>query len=147
MRIKKLILILALVLPFIMVTATVMAKKPTITADTGLWQLSNLTVVNPGQAVEMKEGLFTTGFTLEANAYDKDGDIVPDGKFQLTLSAFSPFEQMGTQKPGYWYVQGIWTLTKNNPDLEAMQAKKNLKTAKGSSVAELPSNPPPNCST
>ncbi|NUM45224.1 MAG: hypothetical protein HUU38_11015 [Anaerolineales bacterium] len=141
MRVKKLILILAVVLPFVMVAANALANKSTLTSDQAIWELSKLEVISEGQVVEMKEGLITSDYILEGQATSKNDAFITEGVFRLTLTAFSPYEAIGAQKPGYWYVQGTWTLTKNNPNLEAMQAKHNSEVVEGTVIAEIPFDP------
>ena len=141
MRLKKLLLILALVLPFAMVTATGLAKRSTISEDLVIWELTQIQVMSEGQPVDLREGLFTTEYTIEARAHAKNSDLIPNGVFRLTFSAFSPFEQMDAQKAGYWYIQGTWSITRDNPNLEAMQAKHNSEIIEGTVIAEVPFNP------
>lgn len=141
MSIKKLIIITALIIVTVTATATVTAKKPTISEDIAIWELTKITVVEQGQNVDMQEGDFFTNYVIEARAHQKNGNIIPNGVFRMSLSAFSPYQKIGTQSPGYWYVQGSWTITKDNPNLAAMEAKHNSEVIEGSIVAEVPFNP------
>jgi hypothetical protein len=66
---------------------------------------------------------------------------LPPGKFQLTLSAFSPFKKMAGQQPGFWYVQGVWSITDVNAAPEVAQARHSAAKVKGNLSAQLTFNP------
>ena len=135
------IVMLVLALAVILLTSSALAKKPVTSPDMVIWELTDTTVVSTGQIVEMKEGLFIQGYQLEAKAKSKGGNIIPNGDFQLTLDAFSPYQDMPGQKAGFWYVSGTWTVTKKNADPANAKLKHNPDAVEGTLVAELPVNP------
>jgi hypothetical protein len=141
MRIKKLILVLALILPFVIVTSTVMGKRPVIIDETAIWELTDIQVIDEGELVALQEGNFTKDVVIEARATASNGRILPSGVFQMTFSAFTPFAEMNQQKPGFWYVQGYWSVTKDNPDREAMRSRHNSEMLEGDILAEVPFDP------
>ena len=79
--------------------------------------------------------------TLEAMARSKEGNVIPEGTFHLTMDAFSPKSNMPRQREGSWYVQGHWTITKKNADQNTLKVKHNPDKAEGILVAEVPFNP------
>lgn len=117
------------------------AKEPVIAQEMVIWEISKATVVDPGSFEEMDEGQFFKGYTIEAKAKAKHNNVVPEGTFRLTLDAFSPNEDMGSQKAGFWYVQGHWTITKKNAPQNELKVKHNPNKAEGFLIAELAANP------
>ena len=111
------------------------AKQQAVT-----WQLTNLQVVNAGETVETPQGLMTTGYVVEGDAASAGGPF-SNGKFQLTLSAFSPFKKMAGQKPGVWYVQGVWSITDVAAAPEVAKARHSAAKVKGNLSAQLAFNP------
>lgn len=102
------------------------------------WGLSKITVVDPGQTVYSDEGVLTQGYTLEAKSKTKDGKLIPEGTFRLTLTAFSPAAPMMGQEPGVWYVKGKWTVI----DKYALDDEKHSRgVVSGYVGAELGFNP------
>lgn len=142
MRFKKItFIVIMLVLLALVISATALAKKPVTDPEMVIWELTDTKVVAPGQTVEMEEGQFIQGYTLEAKAKSKGGNIVPNGVFRLTMDAFSPYQDMPGQRAGYWYVNGTWTVTKNNANPDNANLKHNPDVVDGTLMAELPFNP------
>ncbi|MEZ4590853.1 MAG: hypothetical protein R3D55_06880 [Chloroflexota bacterium] len=149
MRIKKLIFILALALPIAVLAFAVREQQPepSVAAVPGfvddfvIWQLDNIEVIDQGEMVNLEEGSFTKDVVIQARASASSGQMLPDGVFQMTFSAFTPVAEMGKQKPGYWYVQGGWTITKDNADPDAMTTKHNSEQLQGDILAEVPFDP------
>lgn len=104
------------------------------------WQLTNFQVVDAGETVEIPKGLLTTGYIMEGDAASLGGPFA-NGKFQLTLSAFSPFKKMAGQKPGFWYVQGVWTITDVSAAPELAEARYSAAKVRGNLSAQLTFNP------
>ena len=130
-----------MVVSILLIASSVLAKKPVVNPELVIWNLSKIQVVNEGTLVELKEGVYYQGYTIEAKAKAKGGNIVPDGIFVLTMDVFSPYEDMVSQKAGFWYVQGTWTITKNNAPEEELKVKHNPNKAEGIVIAELTYNP------
>ncbi|MFN2278607.1 MAG: hypothetical protein ACK2UR_13405 [Candidatus Promineifilaceae bacterium] len=135
---RKLIILLVLVaVVALLAINSILAKEPVIEQEMVIWEISKAKVVDPGSTVDMAEGQFFTGYTIEAKVKAKNNNVVPEGDFRLTLDAFSPYEDMGKQKAGRWYVQGHWTITKKNADEKELKVKHNPNKAEGTLVAEL----------
>jgi hypothetical protein len=89
------------------------------------WQLSQAKVLRQGQLATNSGGITLTGYTLEAAAKAKAGagNRLPEGKFVLTLNAFSS----PTNRPGFmagrWYVRGTWIITTKNTHPSAAHAE------------------------
>ena len=147
MQNKKLWAIVIGALLILLVSASTLAaapmfkKAPSIVDETVIWELTKTTIVDPGQTNTDKSGTFTEGFTLEGKAKAKHNNVVPEGHFWLTLTAFSPAEDMQGQKAGLWYVQGKWRITKKDADPEALKVRHNSEVIEGSLQAELDFNP------
>ena len=138
---KKIMLLLVLVLAVVLVTSSALAKKPITEFDEVIWALTKTEVIEPATLVEMDEGIFMQGLVLEAKAKAKGGNVVPEGYFRLELDAFSPYEDMGSQKAGFWYVNGKWTVTNKDADPEELKVKHNPGLVEGFVIAELPFDP------
>jgi len=136
-----------LVIAFILIVAvallvpTVGAKKSVTNQDMVIWELTRTKVVDPGTLDETAPGYRLVGYTIEAKAKSKGGNVIPDGNFRLTMNIFSPNEDMGSQRKGYWYVDGTWTITKKNADPDSLKVKHNPDKADGFLLAELSFNP------
>ena len=141
MKLRKIYLMPVVVLAVALVTSSVTAKKPLTEVEMVIWELTKTEVVESGIIDEMEEGLFVTGYTVEAKAKAKGGNVIPEGYFRLKLDAFSPFEDMGSQKAGFWYVQGHWTVTNKDGDEKELKVKHNPGKIEGILIAELPSDP------
>lgn len=141
MKLRKIYLMLIVVLAVALVTGSVTAKKPFTEVETVIWELTKTEVVESGIIDEMEEGLFVTGYTLEAKAKAKGGNVIPEGYFRLKLDAFSPYQDMEGQKAGFWYVQGHWTVTNKDGDEKELKVKHNPGKMEGILIAELPSDP------
>ncbi len=145
---RKLELNVFVVLLVLLVSASALAASPLIQRvpivnETVIWQLTDVQVVNRGQTVATQEGILTTGYTVEATARSKEGNLVPEGKFQLTLTAFSPHRDMPGQRAGRWYIQGDWVITDVNANENEEEAKARHSPAivKGALLADLTFNP------
>lgn len=147
MRVKKLIFLLALALPIMVLAFAVKEKQPEPMAASGvvddfvIWQLDNIEVVNPGEEIILQEGNFTKDIVIEARASASNGRMLPDGVFRMTFSAFTPFAEMNKQKPGYWYVQGAWSIVKEDADPDALTSQHNSDQLRGDILAEVPFDP------
>jgi hypothetical protein len=106
-----------------------------------VWGISGGQVVNYGKTAVLPQGTLTTGYTVEALATAKGRSPIPEGKFQATLSAFTPKNKMGVQIPGVWYVKGTWTITNTAASKEVTKIRHNPATLSGDFLAELPFNP------
>jgi hypothetical protein len=124
-----------------LISASALAKKSLTDKEMVIWELTKTEVVDPGQTKESDEGIFIRGYTLEAKARSKGGNVVPEGTFRLTMDAFSPELNMERQLAGFWYVQGHWTITKKDADPNTLKVKHNPDKAEGMLVAEVPFNP------
>jgi len=141
---KKTIFIIALVLliSITLLVNTAGAKKTLTNQEMVIWELSNIEVVDQGALQEKTaEGYYLTGYTIEAKAKSKHNNVIPEGYFRMTMEIFSPHEVMGSQKPGFWYVTGTWTVTDKKADPETLKVKHNPGKAEGILMAELPFNP------
>ena len=139
---RKLIIMLILVAAIVLLAInSIGAKEAVIEQEMVIWELSKATVVHPGTIEEMDEGQFFKGYTIEARAKAKQNNVVPEGIFRLTLDAFSPYKDMESQKAGFWYVQGHWTITNKNADKNEVKVKHNPDKAEGFLIAELSANP------
>ena len=140
---RKIILIFAIVMVIsvLFIATSALAKKPVVSPEVVVWNLSKIEIVDQGTLVEIPEGIYYQGYTIEAKAKAKGGNIVPEGKFRLTMDVFSPYEDMPNQKAGFWYVQGGWTITKGNAPENELKVKHNPHKAEGILVAELAYNP------
>ncbi len=149
MRIKRLIFLLALALPLAVLAFALREQPPEPSAavvpgfvdDFVIWQLDNIEVIDQGEMVNLVEGNFTKDVVVEARATASNGRMLPNGVFQMTFSTFTPFAEMGKQKPGFWYVQGSWTITKDNANPDAMTAQHNSEQLQGDILAEVPFDP------
>lgn len=122
------------------VLASMPASRPG--KATWRWELSGPTISGAARTETMDEGALVSGFTLSANAAAMD-DSLPfrDGRFQATLSAFSPSRPMPGQKPGRWYIEGVWTITDPTASAAALKARHSSAIIRGRIKAELPFNP------
>jgi len=146
---KKIFIALALGMVFLLVAVSVQAARPNPAKETVSWRLSGASIVDPGQTVELPAdeqvgfpgGILTTGYTIEAKASSNHGNIIPEGTFRLTLSAFTPNQDMEGQPAGAWYIEGNWTIVDKNASKDALKARHNPFTFEGKVRAELPFNP------
>ena len=99
-------LVITLVSASALAAAPMLRKAPSIVDETVIWELTKATVVAAGQTTTDGMGTFTDGYTIEAKAKAKHNNVVPEGDFWLTLTAFSPAKDMPGQKEGFWYVEG-----------------------------------------
>lgn len=106
------------------------------------WTLTNLSTSSRGQVVRIKEGKFTRQYVLQADAESvSDSSEMPvKARFELVMDVFSPFEDMGRQKRGRYYVQGLWELEGDKDDLQASDETLTGKI-KGRIQAELNFDP------
>ncbi len=147
MRNKRIWALATGALLILLVSATALAatprmnRAPVIHDETVIWELSKARVVDPGRTYAMGEGTMTEGFVIEAKAKAKHNNVVPEGRFQLTLSAFAPNRDMPGQKAGTWYVQGKWVITKAGADPNVLKARHNPAKVEGTVSAELGFNP------
>ncbi|MEJ2692677.1 MAG: hypothetical protein P8166_06335 [Candidatus Thiodiazotropha sp.] len=76
------------------------------------WQLNNVHVASQGQAIYPREGTLTRQYELQADAVSTSasGDVPANARFRLVMDVFSPAHDMGGQKKGQFYVQGLWEL-------------------------------------
>lgn len=139
--IPMIIVAFVLLISVTLLVTTVGAKKTLTNQDMVIWELTKSEVVNPGTLDENAPGYYLTGYTIEAKAKSKGGNVIPDGNFRATMEIFSPNEDMGSQRKGFWYVTGTWTITKKNADPESLKVKHNPGKAEGMVFAELPFNP------
>jgi hypothetical protein len=141
-------MLLTMILGLLVATAVPAAQAP-FEQNTAVWELKHTTVIDPGDTVvvpadpgtDFPGGVLTTGYTLKAKAKSKNGELVPEGEFLLTLSAFLPNADMPSQKAGLWHVQGQWTIVNKNADSKALKARHNPFTVAGRIHAALPFNP------
>ncbi|HSR32266.1 MAG TPA: hypothetical protein VLY63_17020 [Anaerolineae bacterium] len=147
MRNRKLWVILIGAFLVLLISASTLAaapmfkKAPSITDEMVIWELTKTTVVDAGQTKTDAMGTFTEGYTIEAKAKAKHNNVVPEGRLWLTLTAFSPAEDMPGQEAGFWYVQGKWRITKKDADPEALKVRHNPEVIEGSLQAKLDFNP------
>jgi hypothetical protein len=143
---RKIGLNVFVILLVLLVSASALAASPLIQRapiinETVIWQLTDVQVVNRGQTVMIPEGRLTTGYAVEATATSQEGSLVPEGKFQLTLTAFSPRRDMPGQRAGRWYIQGDWVITDVNASEEEANARHSPAIVKGALLADLTFNP------
>jgi hypothetical protein len=138
---RKILLISILLLASMLLSNTALAERPVIAEEKVLWELSRVTVVNPGESIEMPEGILIRGIVIEAKAKAKGVNQVPEGNFTLTLDAFWPRENLPAQDAGYWYIQGSWSLSKKGASLESLKARHNPDVLKGHIKAQTMINP------
>ncbi|MEQ1619753.1 MAG: hypothetical protein ABL919_00005 [Methylococcales bacterium] len=104
------------------------------------WTLGVLSVKNPGIKSTLAEGTLVTNYVLETTASSDDPFFIPQGKFQLTLSIFSPTVDLGVQKKGFWYVTGKWELLDNGAESRTTGRNKPGRLS-GTVNTELTFNP------
>lgn len=138
---KILILILIIFCGTAFIVTSAAATKPVTDQEVLIYQIIDAKMVNTGELVELPEGVWKKGITLEARAKIKKGSMFPEGRFVLTYDAFSPNQDMGTQKAGMWYVVGRWTVTKNGADPEEVKIKHNPSVTSGDILGELAFDP------
>lgn len=144
------LLVMALTLAILLVYPSVsVAKGPLVEEGVVLWKLTKATVVDPGETALVPAdpqtgfpgGILVTGYTMEAKARSNSGKLVPDGTFQLILSAFKPNADYIGQKEGIWYVQGTWTIVDKRANKNAEKRRHDTYTVEGRIQTELPINP------
>lgn len=142
MRGRKWITALALICA-VAIVAAAMDQRPPVDQEMVVWELTKTEIVDSGTPQEMAEGIFVQGYTIEARARSKGGDIVPEGIFRLTMDAFAPYRDMETthQRAGFWYVEGRWTITRSNASPEATKVRHNPDVTEGTLSAALPFDP------
>jgi hypothetical protein len=133
-------LLITLVSATALAEASPSAKKVT-TSEEVVWELTKTEVVDPGQTLTSSEGTLITGYVIEAKAKAKNNNVVPEGQLRLTMSLFSPNEDMLGQKAGLWYVQGKWTITKKDYDPATVKVRHNPDVMEGDLQTELTFNP------
>lgn len=138
-RRKLLITFILLVVVSALLATSAAAKKSPLDQEMAIWELSKTQVVAPGEEVQMAEGLLIKGIALEAKAKTKSGKL-PDGVFELTFDAFQPAEDMGSQKAGWWYITGNWTITRHGVEKDASKAH-SPDSLGGHILTALPFNP------
>jgi len=113
-------------------------NRPVKPLQTVNWVLTQVQVVNPGQATDTPKGLLIKGYELRAKAQAQGPARVGAGDFLLKGTVFSPKQDMGNQKAGKYYLRGPWEITKSG-------ARKSLRQTpdaiKGFLRAELTENP------
>jgi len=145
MRNRKIWVIVIGALLVTLVTASALVAAPltkkVTTAEEVVWELTKVEVVDSGQTLTSSEGTWISDYTIEAKAKAKNNNVVPEGQFRMTLSLFSPNGDMPGQKAGLWYVQGKWTITKQNYDPATVKVRHNPDVMGGDLMAELTFNP------
>lgn len=129
--------------------STAGARQAVTREETALWELRHTRIIHQGDTVKVPAdpetgfpgGVLTTNFTIEAKARAKSGSLVPDGVFQMTLSAFWPAADMPAQRAGAWYVEGTWRIVDQNAEKGTQKVRHNPFTVKGRVKAALPFNP------
>jgi len=106
------------------------------------WKLSNLSSGSQGQVIYIKEGTLTRQYELQADAESTSGasDIPSKARFHLTMDVFSPAQDMGMQKKGKYYVQGLWELTGEEDPQQSVEGALT-GTIQGRVQAELTFDP------
>ena len=139
--IPMIIVAFVLLVSVTLLVTTVGAKKSFTDQDMVIWELSKVEIVDPGTPVEIAEGDWVRGYTLEGKAKAKGGNVIPEGYFRLEIDSFAPYEDMGVQKAGWWYVTGSWTITKKNADPEMLKTKHNPGIVEGTFIGQLSFDP------
>lgn len=115
-----------MLLSLMLLTATTgTAFGEDLTGKTVTWKLTNGRIVDPGQTSRTKEGDFTQGYIVEANAKSSNAPI-KKGLFRATLSSFSPAKDMIGQKKGAWYVNGNWEIVDDKASKKKMGKKHKI---------------------
>ena len=118
--------------------ATTPSIQPTLIG----WEISKTVVVSEGSTVSTKEGILTTEYTIQGTARNTTADTpIRKGVFSLTLSVFSPAQDMPGQKAGNWYLQGDWSIVDRQATRESRKARHSPAAVKGKLSATLPFNP------
>lgn len=142
MKPKKILLLISiLIVAALMASNSALAKKPVISEERVVWELSKAEVINAGEVIEMEEGILIKGFVVEAKAKSKDGNLAPEGRFVLTMDAFWPHKDLPTQDAGFWYIQGNWSISKKNATAESLKARHSPDVINGHLKAQLTFNP------
>ena len=113
---------------------------PSVVAEKLGWKLTDAKMVNAGESLTIPQGILINGYTVEATATPLGEGASITGKFRMTLSLFSPSEAMPGQKVGYWYVNGIWTITDVKASIPAA-VRHSPNMLSGRLIAELSFNP------
>lgn len=117
-------------------------EKPTSSASPAVWKISEARILDPGHQTMNDKGTMITGYTVEATAVaEKDAAPIKQGRFRVTLTAFSPTREMPGQTPGTWYLRGTWTLSDVQASPEALKARYSPSVLRGKIIAETDFNP------
>ncbi|MCU0836430.1 MAG: hypothetical protein MUC77_18660 [Chromatiaceae bacterium] len=134
--------VLALALSgFVAVATGDTTDAPITTGDFG-WQLTQARVLSHGVTTRVPVGTLTEDYLVEAVATaTTDGTPVPQGRFEISVSAFQPARDMPGQKAGVWYVRANWAVMDEQASEEEQAARHSPSIVRGSLSAELPFNP------
>lgn len=114
---------------------------PKLDAGLANWRISDARLVDPGQTTVTPEGTLTSGYIVEARARGAAGTLLPDGRFRIVASSFSPSSEMPGQQVGLWYLRAQWSIADRQASRAAQQARHSHARIQGRMRAELPFNP------
>ena len=106
------------------------------------WQLNNVHATSQGQVTYAKEGTLTRQYELQADAESTSasGNVPAKANFRLVMDVFSPAHDMGGQKRGQFYVQGLWQL-QGDGDLQQLPGDALTGRIQGRVQSELSFDP------
>lgn len=136
---RSLLAVLALVL----ICTNIASASPQVPAknQSVVWEIRDAVVVSRGQQTDSDKGAMITGYTVEASAVAQGDAPITKGKYQATLTAFSPAQETAGQIAGTWPLQGTWTLTDVTASPEAAKARCSPSVLQGNFTAETDFNP------
>jgi hypothetical protein len=74
------------------------------------WQLKNLRLAAPGKVMAGEQGTLTRQSILEGDAESTTTGVPARARFRMAIDVFTPAQDMGKQKKGKYYVQGVWII-------------------------------------
>lgn len=76
----------------------------------GAWQLKNLHLAVPGQVMDGEQGRLIRQSIFEGDAESTVAGMPARARFRMAIDVFAPAQDMGKQKKGKYYVQGVWII-------------------------------------
>jgi hypothetical protein len=105
------------------------------------WNLSHGKVVHRGRTARTCRGTLTTEYVVEATACALGDAPIENGKFRMTLTAFSPSRGISNKVSGRWHIHGDWTITAEGTRSRTAIARRRPVVLKGDLRTHLPFNP------
>jgi len=119
-------------------------QAPASETPVAIWALQAVKVADFGQSIDTAGNRTITGFRIEAKAVaQQENALFAEGKFALTITAFSPRPDLPGAPPDHWYLRGMWTITETpaSPITEASRPAPVPAVISGDAVAEFAAFP------